>query len=731
MGEIMKKQLTKILLSLVLILPFFTVTAKAASGMVFISFVDDVDNVTLTTANFTSAPIATDGTTNYLLSSISSSVYYLYLGDLSKDLTFKVAAKVGDNEFEGDIPLTAAEYAGSSMSSPIKVHISDSILKAKPVPFDAYFKVVDKNGDPLSNITVQTSADYGSHSQTGKTNAFGIAVVTVPEAPTYFVGPVYNKSWHAIANDPTMDQLKATSETNPFILTILEEVIPDYLEDCTLSISAYLDGNLFKNTTTTGQLSYKTTYIKPSGLTKKGICELIETTMQVNGVDYDFTVSKGSSTGTDNIQFSTKNMTHNANIDIRFYYSYTDTDMLYQIGTIHSFYKNINAFTSENLITSETDEVIYAKPGQEFTVQAQNSKTEPNLHKNFEGYTNGTFVLSQIVSNGGSQNSVTPVLKYPDKNPDYYVFTNDMEHCDFTIIFRYGFVPYNTICFSNLKGDNSVEESGTYAPISLDANTQTELPQNPTRDGYIFEGWMDSENDTLIYYESDKITMNDKDITLVALWEKDENKDNIEDKYQTKVTFEITDGKWDDMTSNVKEAWVSLYGSNHELSETGTGYVKISDIPQPLYPDYGFDLGTWNNDPYTQIIDNSGFAFVFAFEPDMKTVEFDDDRMDHQKIEAFMGVTIRINPNGGSYNGKTDPTEIVVEENINVIAPNRPGYLFKGWQMDEDPDTFLILTATWEKPRIPDTSAKYNGLTKILSIIALTEFVFCQMTKKK
>lgn len=71
-----------------------------------------------------------------------------------------------------------------------------------------------------------------------------------------------------------------------------------------------------------------------------------------------------------------------------------------------------------------------------------------------------------------------------------------------------------TITFDT-KGGNKINS------ITISKDTELIFPKDPTRDGYIFKGWLD-KNGTPIY---NKVLLAE-DTTLYAVWEKVENKKN-------------------------------------------------------------------------------------------------------------------------------------------------------------------------------------------------------------
>ena len=65
-----------------------------------------------------------------------------------------------------------------------------------------------------------------------------------------------------------------------------------------------------------------------------------------------------------------------------------------------------------------------------------------------------------------------------------------------------------TITFDT-KGESKIDS------ITISKDTELTLPKEPTRDGYVFKGWVD-KNETPIY---DKVLLAE-DTTLYAVWEK-------------------------------------------------------------------------------------------------------------------------------------------------------------------------------------------------------------------
>ena len=79
-----------------------------------------------------------------------------------------------------------------------------------------------------------------------------------------------------------------------------------------------------------------------------------------------------------------------------------------------------------------------------------------------------------------------------------------------------------TITFDT-KGGSKIES------ITIGKDTELTLPKEPTRDGYVFKGWVD-KNETPIY---NKVLLAE-DTTLYAVWEKDATNNKITITFDTR-----------------------------------------------------------------------------------------------------------------------------------------------------------------------------------------------------
>ena len=91
---------------------------------------------------------------------------------------------------------------------------------------------------------------------------------------------------------------------------------------------------------------------------------------------------------------------------------------------------------------------------------------------------------------------------------------------------------------------------------------------------------------------------------------RDENKDQIPDIYQKKVTFKIVNGLWEDNTRTDKVVYVTLRDENENYSETGSGNLII---PQNMKADEGFVDGAWDVIPQSIVTGNNPVTYTYKF----------------------------------------------------------------------------------------------------------------------
>ena len=190
---------------------------------------------------------------------------------------------------------------------------------------------------------------------------------------------------------------------------------------------------------------------------------------------------------------------------------------------------------------------------------------------------------------------------------------------------------YYTVTFNPFGGS-------AVTSLSIKENGLINKPSNPTKTGYIFEGWFKDSNLSIPWsFTSDTVTSN---ITLYAKWQIDGKKYN--------VTFE-SNGGTDVSTQLVNEN------------------SKIIRPDKPLKNDFEF-LG-WFID--------ANFTIEWNFTEDVVKGHLTLYAKWKPKIKYY---DVLFNTNGGS---KIEPLK--VEENTLVLEPDIPtrnNYIFNGWYQD-------------------------------------------------
>ena len=178
--------------------------------------------------------------------------------------------------------------------------------------------------------------------------------------------------------------------------------------------------------------------------------------------------------------------------------------------------------------------------------------------------------------------------------------------------------------------------------IEVPDGSTIERPEDPTREGYEFVGWMLGDE---LYDFSYKV---DKDITLKAYWQ--ELKPDV--VYYT-VTFDSGGGT----------------PQSNQIIEAGQFATK--PIPDPVKENFTFE--GWK-------LNGNDFNFATPINSDITLVagwkENEEEKPDEQKPDEIT-YTVTFNSNGGSAVASQ-----TIKDGENVKRPKNPtrsGYTFKGW----------------------------------------------------
>ena len=277
--------------------------------------------------------------------------------------------------------------------------------------------------------------------------------------------------------------------------------------------------------------------------------------------------------------------------------------------------------------------------------------------------------------------------------------------------------------------------SGVTAPAQHTWSFATAIP-TPVREGYLFMGWQAETAGT--YANGSVPAPVHQDVKLTAVWEKDElnqndpennGSDGIPDKYQRKLTFQVVHGAWNDGTAADLVYVVTLKNASSENAVDGTASVTVPAVGDK--PDYGYKAGAWDTDPGAAVAVNntfpegtSGKTYTYTYiaigdqdvtykEPDNpdSVQDPDNDPEDaHQPVPY--GTYIKIVPNGGVWEGKTEPSYVKIEAPYGITDPTRTDYIFMGWLCEADGATVYedgiisyVFTAQWEQDVTGETGS--------------------------
>ena len=167
------------------------------------------------------------------------------------------------------------------------------------------------------------------------------------------------------------------------------------------------------------------------------------------------------------------------------------------------------------------------------------------------------------------------------------------------------FAPSATITFNaglNGKFDNdaTLKKVTTYVGSAWDNSW---VPTVVANEGWILDGWDKTFPST--------ITGNE---TFTFKYLKDENKDQIPDIYQKKITFNVINGSWileDNSKTESVIVWVTLYDETGKLSTTGKGNLT-TPTNKEANEDYGH--GSWDIIPPSTVSGNEDVTYTYTYD---------------------------------------------------------------------------------------------------------------------
>lgn len=212
------------------------------------------------------------------------------------------------------------------------------------------------------------------------------------------------------------------------------------------------------------------------------------------------------------------------------------------------------------------------------------------------------------------------------------------------------FVSCDTMLFSTVE---FIVDGEVY--YTLDTSSETlSLPDNPTKEGFIFEGWYLDKDDFEQSFNIDSILNTvGNNIKVYAKWSEDPN--------------EI-------------DAFTIIFHTNGGSDVDSIEFDSASDIAIPDAPyREGYTFGGW----YT---DNQDFEEVFAFE-----ILLEQDWELYAKWIPNT-YTVTFDASGGVFT--TTTLEIEYSSNYNLAIPEKTGYIFDGWY--DSSNINCSLTGKWK-----------------------------------
>ncbi len=243
-------------------------------------------------------------------------------------------------------------------------------------------------------------------------------------------------------------------------------------------------------------------------------------------------------------------------------------------------------------------------------------------------------------------------------------------------------------------------ENASYEkPVTLTLTDNIDLGK-PVRENYVFTGWTKTAGTGEIVW------------VFTANWEEDrigekepEKPDEIPDKYQKKVYFEVLNGKWADNTTNKKLVVLTLRDDAGKYDVNGSAQLEA---PTGMKANSGYDMpGAWREVPPAKVTGTADetYTYVFHKTPDITYDEYDEPEPKPETEEVEENDYIKVDPNGGVWtfggNDYTTAQRIKMVENIDLGKPVRENYKFMGWiKTAGTGDIVWVFTAQWTEDKI-------------------------------
>ena len=224
-------------------------------------------------------------------------------------------------------------------------------------------------------------------------------------------------------------------------------------------------------------------------------------------------------------------------------------------------------------------------------------------------------------------------------------------------------VPYNVeYYFEQADGEyyqDTTKTERNYAAVGTEVTAEGEA-----FDGYCLNSEKSVTTGTIV-----KIDSLEDIVTLKLYYDidkvggEDGGGDEIPDRYQKKVTFEVINGTWDGTDSNDKIVYVTLE-TNGKWDVNGSGTLTA---PTGMQPNVGYTEGAWDETPPATVKGTEDATYTYRF-------------------TAMTYYTVFYDPNEGTLASGAESVTVAKGWSVNLESvAARDDYIFMGWTTDEIP----------------------------------------------